>query len=241
MKFVEAGNRRFLVGDIALPEQEQERMSRDMRGLMDDFKANLRSRLTSYSFKHPTRGDPLYVFLALDGTQEYTMEYFQARDKAMRVANDFAPRIGRFFDKEVARTFEELDQAIHKCANRHVQDLADQRLLGYAIIPKYTALKAAAQDICKAITNGPALSYDPILGRMWKMPVEGRGIYASVEGMKNIHKVDEYQVVCAVAEQLADFATGFLELPAWHTIHDGIQRRIVHTEAVQVPLSDPEI
>lgn len=240
LQIVNTGSHRMLVGNVALPVQEQERMQRDMYSLMDGFQRTLRDRLTSYSFQHPSRGTPLYNHLALDGTQEHNLEYYEARNKAARVADAFAPRIGQFFDAEVRRSFEELDRGIHDFANRHIQDLAEQRAYGYVISPKYTALKTAANDIATAIMNGPALSYDPVFKTLSKIPVNSYGINAAVEGMQNRHKVDEYQVACAVAKQLADFAEGYTQNP-WNSIHEGVQRRIRQTETVEIPLQDAEL
>lgn len=236
LQIMKAGDHAFMVGDVVLPEQQQQRMRRDMGSLLDAFRQSLRNSLAVFSFSHPGRGTSLYDYLALDSTQKHTMEYFKARKKALRVADEYAPRISKFFDDEVGRIFRETDQAIHNSANQHIKDLAEKRVYGYAIGPKYIALQTAVKEICTALMQGPNLSQGPILQSLSKMPVNGRGIQASVEAMQNIHMVDEYQVVCAVAKQLADFTEGFTQLASWDRIREGLDRRIREAESVKIPL-----
>ena len=92
-------------------------------------------------------------------------------------------------------------------------------------------------DIC-AHKQAPGLSRDPVLATLHKVPVQSSGMNAAIEGMKNLHLLDEYQVACAVAKQLADFAAGYTDGP-WDGIFKGIASRIQRSEHVEIPLAAP--
>ena len=195
----------WLVGRVGMPDGEVDRLTADMRRLLFQMKSTL-EQFTTFDLRHPGRGSPLFKFLELDHTDKKTLPYGEARDYATRVAERASPKIKEFILKMMNEKDNEISVVVTSTANSHILSVADRPAISYVIKAKYEVLQRAFRQTLSSMAGWP-ISLDRIMLSVHKKPVSSQGQHAAIEGMQNLHIVDEYQVICSVTEQFADHAT----------------------------------
>ena len=199
------GGSAWLVGQDAMPQDEHARLTRDMREVLAIMSSTI-DRFRTFDMRHPGRGSPLFNSLGLEHTSTKTLPYFEARDLAIAAAERRIPQIKQTILDMMNDEYRHVSDMMKSKADSHSLILADRPALSYVIKSKYEALQQAFRQALVSVGEGPTILSDRILHSIRKKPVDSRGMHAAVEGLQNLHIVDEYQVVCSVTEQFADHA-----------------------------------
>lgn len=233
VQIVQRAGSAWLVGRMALPETEHNRVTTEMQKILTSAGRHLDS-FKRFEMRHPSRGTPMYQYLELDGTHKHVLGYPQARGKAIAVAEKALPRVKQFIFEKADAAVLEIGAAIQMAANRHMQDLKDRPLVSYVLKAKYEALLGEVRQIFQVVAAGPSVSEASVVGVLTKKPVDARGMQASVEAMQNLHYVDEYQVICAVTGEFAAHADRF----SMHAISSRVFDLVNKQEDINVPMQD---
>ena len=229
------GGTAWLVGQVAMPEAECEKLTHDMREVLSSMSSKM-LRLGTYDMRHPGRGDPLFKSLGLEETFQKTLPYFEARDAAVAVAEGTIPKIKSFILGMMNDEYLHLSAMIKSKADSHSLSLADRPAISYVIKSKYEALQEAFRQVLSNIGEGPTISTNRIMQSISKKPVDSNGRDALAEGMQNFHIVDEYRVVCSITEQFADHANKISS-----HININIPELVARVESIEIPADGLEL
>jgi hypothetical protein len=202
-----------------------------MRNVIDKGKQGI-DEFRSFSMRHPGRDTSMYHFLQLAGTSQHTLPYFEARERAIRVANEVLPKVKEFIFSKANDRALDIGRTVKLFADSHSASLSDRPHLSYVINAKYEALNDAIRKTLLTIAAGPVISADRILTTLSKKPVDGRGMQAAREGLQNLHFVDEFQVICAVTAQFAEHA----DQQSFAALEAGLTDFVHRQEDIRVPL-----
>lgn len=234
---VSIGGQMWLKGSLGLPDAERMRALGEMEGVIQRA-AGLLNEFKSFSLRHPSRGTPLYHHLALDSMQtKHTLEYFAARAKTVRIAENVLPSVSSFISTKAQEAVLAIQHQGQVLANKHIQDIADRPALSCVLLEKWRLLIDRMQAPFAALASGPRISEADVTKVLSKKPVDARGFHASVEALKNLHYVDEYQVVCAVTSKFAEHADQY----SMEEVSNGLSQLVGRQEHVQIPMEPPEL